>query len=187
MSAFLTISSARVVDWPAQGDSDTGGHDHFMPLEQEGSPQAFEDPVGEVQNDLRGFDVVDEADELVSPDPGDGICLAQTALQPAGDCDQELIPDLVTQAIVDVFEAVDVEEKDAEPRIRPSLRPCDGLAQPVQEECAVGKTGQGVVERVVLQAVLGRLSLGDVGLGAAIRTAFPWSFRTARPRVRTQR
>ena len=111
------------------------------------------------------FDVVDQADELVSPDPGDGVCLAHTAFQPATDRDQELISHLVTQAIVDVFEAVDVEEKHPEPRIRPSLRPCDGLAQTVQKECAVGKTGQGVVERVVLEAVLGRLSLGDVGLG----------------------
>ena len=134
------------------------------PSSEKGDAQAFEDSVGEAQDDLRGFDVVDQADELVSADPGDGICLADTAFQPTTDRDQELIPDLVTQAIVDVLEAVDVEEEDTEPRIRPSLRPCDGLAQTVQEECAVGKTGQGVVERVVLEAVLGRLSLGDVGL-----------------------
>ena len=58
-------------------------------------------------------------------------------------------------------------------RIRAPLRPCDGLAQPVQEQCAVGQAGERVVEGVVLQAVLGRLSLGDVGLRARHADGLP--------------
>ncbi len=89
---------------------------------------------GKVRIVVRGFDVVDQADELVSADPGDGVCLAHAGFQPATDGDQELIPHLVAQAIVDMLEAVDVEEQDAEPRFRPSFRPRDGLAQTVAGE-----------------------------------------------------
>ena len=86
----------------------------------------------------------------------------------------------MTQAIVDMLEAVDIEEQDPEPRIGPSLRPCDGLAQTVQEKRAVGKSGQRIVERIVLQAVFGLLSLGDVGLRARHPDDLPLR-RPARP------
>ena len=70
----------------------------------------------------------------------------------------------MTQAIVDVLEAVNVEKKDAEARIGPPPGAGDGLAETIEQERTIGETGERIVEGVMLQAILGCFSLSDVRL-----------------------
>jgi len=74
---------------------------------------------------------------------------------------QERVASVVTQRVVDVFEAVEVEEQDAE-HVLVSPSGEERLAQPVAEEAPVGKAGQGVMERLVLERVGLGLAFGDV-------------------------
>ena len=68
-----------------------------------------------------------------------------TARQEAfGDLAQEAVADGVTERVVDVLEAVDVEQHDGDARCSRSGRP-----RPGQEEHPVGKTGQHVVGGLV--------------------------------------
>ena len=102
-----------------------------FPSSGKGACRLSSDALGDPHDDIRGFDIVDQANELVSADPGDGICLAYTVRQPTTDRDEELIRRLVAQAVVDALEVVYVDEKHADLRIRPSLPPCNRLAQTV--------------------------------------------------------
>src|SRR3954462_1842175 len=68
---------------------------------------------------------------------------------------EEEVAVVVTERIVDLLEAVEVHQQDR--RRHPLPRDTsDGLAHPPSEELAVGKRGQGVVQRLVL--ALGRLA-----------------------------
>ena len=104
------------------------------------------------------------------------------------EADEELVAREVAEAVVDELEAVEVEEEDGEVVVVVAATPGHGLPQPVEEEGAVGQPGEGIVERVVEDLLLGALALGDVGLGAgeAHRPARAAS-RTARPRLSTKR
>jgi len=92
-------------------------------------------------------------------------------LEPARDAKQELVADGVAEAVVDVFETVEVEEEDREMRRRTPLHVCQGAGQAIDEEHPVRKPRQPVVEGVMLELVLGPLSRRDVGLraGHAVR------------------
>jgi hypothetical protein len=63
---------------------------------------------------LRFFSVNDafkEYDELVSSEAGNGVGIAQAALEPVGALDQQLIADLVTVRVVHDLETVEVDEQ----------------------------------------------------------------------------
>jgi hypothetical protein len=73
----------------------------------------------------------------------------------------------VAERVVDELKAVEVEEQHGGAGLgRRALGAADRLAEPVEEQHAVGQAGQGVVQRVVLEALLGLLAVGHVGLAA---------------------
>ena len=134
------------------------------------------------------FDVVGEDDELVSAEPGDGVALADAAFQPPADRDQELIADLVAQAIVDELEAVEVEEEDGEPMssVPPSSAGWPGPAGRSARRGWAGRSRcRGRRRGSSRSSAALRWVMSDCD--PAMRTAVPWASRTARPRVRTQR
>ncbi len=64
-------------------------------------------------------------------------------------------------AVVDAFEAIEVEVDDGQQALAP-VRMSHGLAQPVGEQCPIGKAGQRVVMRDALKLLLVLLDLRDV-------------------------
>ena len=71
-------------------------------------------PVGDVVDVAR---LVAEHDELVAAEPGHGVAVAGAAREAFGHLDQQRVADVVTEAVVHVLEAVEVEQQDAR-------RPC---------------------------------------------------------------
>ena len=54
---------------------------------------------------------LDEHDELVAAEPADRVALAQDAGEPGGDAAQQLVAGGVAEGVVDVLEAVEVDEQ----------------------------------------------------------------------------
>ena len=72
--------------------------------------------------------------------------------------DEQLVAGIVAQAVVDVLEAVEVEEHHADARLR-ALATRDRLTQPVEEQQTVREPGERVVHRLVREPLLERLAL----------------------------
>ena len=110
---------------------------------------------------------VEQHRELVAAEAGDGVRRPDGRLQPPGDGDQQPVSHLVAERVVDELEAVEVEEQDRRGGGRVgALGAADRLVEPVEEQHAVRQAGERVVQRVVLEALLGPLAVGDVGLAA---------------------
>ena len=76
---------------------------------------------------------------------------------------EQLVAGIVPQAVVDVFEIVEIDEGDRRPAVV-ALGEQDRLGQSVVQQGAVGKPGQRVMGRHELDAVFGELAFdGDAG------------------------
>jgi hypothetical protein len=62
---------------------------------------------------------------------------------------EKLIAGLMPQPVVDPFESVDVAEQDRNRLVLQPIRPRQGCLQTVVELAAIGKAGQGVVQRLL--------------------------------------
>ena len=87
------------------------------------------------------------------PEARHGVAGANQALETPPDLDQQTIADLVTQRVVRHLEVVDVEEQHRDGALSPA-RLGEKLVQTVEEERAVRKPGQGIVECEERQTVL---------------------------------
>ena len=77
---------------------------------------------------------------------------------------QQLVADVVAQAVVDRLEAVEVEEENRAGLLA-ALDPGQRQAQAIEEERSVGKVGQGVVRGLAGELELGALALDGVADG----------------------
>ncbi len=76
---------------------------------------------------------VDEQDELVSAQPCHRVALAHARLQSSGDLLQQLVAELVAEAVVDEFEPVQIDERHREAgTVRHGCQ--QGLLQPVLQQ-----------------------------------------------------
>ena len=117
-----------------------------------------------LRDGARVADVVQEHGELVAAQARREVAGLQRAEQAPGDGLQQLVADRVAERVVDRLEVVEVQEED---RV---VAPARGeqLAEPVEEERAVGQPGQRVVEGLVLEAALQLAQLGDEVLEAVV-------------------
>ena len=99
--------------------------------------------------------------EFIAAETGDGIGIAHDQAQPVGNLDEELVAGLVTKPVVNVLEAVEVDEMEGE-RAVAAPRAGDLATQPVGQQRAVRKVGQSVVVRHVEKMIFGELAVGDV-------------------------
>ena len=157
-----------------EADADAGAHEDLDPGDDErvaqGAPDPPRDGFGRVADAVdrvlsRGLGR-DEEEELVAAVAGDCLARARRGAQAPGDRGQELVSGLVTEAVVDQLEVVEVDEEDPDCA---RLRAADRLFEAPLERDAVGKPGEGVVIGDVLelasrprQRVGGVLALGDV-------------------------
>jgi hypothetical protein len=88
--------------------------------------------------------------ELVAAGAGQRLAEPLQLPQPVGHRDQQLVAEGVAEAVVDVLEAVEVEQ----PQRAPALVAGRGQDEPFLEQPPVGKAGQGVVQRHVPHRLL---------------------------------
>ena len=103
--------------------------------------------------------------ELVAAEPRDRVDLAHAAAQPLRHLTQQLVAGRVAERVVDLLEAVEIDQQQREALAVAALareRVLDAVAQ----QHAVGETGERIVMRHVGDLVGAALALGDVGEGA---------------------
>ena len=81
--------------------------------------------------------------------------------EPARDLLEQLVAGVVTEAVVDLLEPVEVDEQQRENLVR-ALRARQGLVETVAEQRAVGEAGEAVVEGLARELLLEPDPLGDV-------------------------
>ncbi len=104
---------------------------------------------------------VQEDGELVPLEPCDRVVRAQRDHQATGDLQQDGVPDCVPARLVDELEPVDVEHQEGAHPALPLADPLQ-LAEAVQQQGAVGQSGPTVVERDVVQVLLGLALICDI-------------------------
>lgn len=110
--------------------------------------------------------VGNEDGELVAPEPGHGIGLADDLLKAPCHLDKGLVTTGMSQAVVDVLEPVEVEREERG-RETSVVESCERLADPVAQQGAVGQPGQGVGQGLLAQLLL-RLLEREGALGDAL-------------------
>ena len=68
---------------------------------------------------------------------------------PLGHLDEQFVAELMTQAVVQVFEIVEVEPQDRVRVARAAFGIGDRLGEPVHEQHPVGQAGEAVEKRLV--------------------------------------
>ena len=72
----------------------------------------------------------------------------------------------MSQTVVHVLEVIDVQQQDGKGLAPVALDPVQGMGDAVEKKRAIGQAGQGIVEGVVEELLLGDALLGDIGADA---------------------
>src|SRR5207245_7665609 len=154
-------------------DADTGGDRYLVLVEAERLLQRVEDAARHPRRVLAAGDFGEGDDELVPPEPGDGlpgpgriaagygVAAPEALLQPFGDSLQEPVAEGVAEGVVDPLEPIDVEKENCE---RLALPPgaVERQPPPLREEPAVRPAAQPVVVGEEADLVLGLLAFRRV-------------------------
>ena len=130
-------------------DADAGGNGPPASKGHRGTNR-FQHPLRRGFGDLRAVDVLQEQRELVATKTRKRVTLARDEPEAVGDEDEQLVTDLVAQAVVRQLEPVDVGEQDGVDLARP-VYALQCVLQAVEEDAAVRQACQRVVEGVVLE------------------------------------
>lgn len=103
----------------------------------------------------------DQRRELVASQAGGGVPGAHGCGQAPGGLDEEFVARLVADGVVDLLEAVEVDEEDGRAAVGGAAA-SQREADPLGEQGAVGQVGERVVFGVVLQLCLQAHPFGDV-------------------------
>ena len=149
-----------------EADADGGRDHHFLPIVEF---QRFLERGNDLFRHALGLgavgDVLQHHGELVAAEAGDRIAFAHDLAQaPAGRL-EHAVAGGVPHRVVDVLEAVEVEEQHRHPP-RAASRADDRVADALAQQGTVGQAGEGVVIGEVAQLLLGALAVGDVGSDA---------------------
>ena len=143
------------------GDAHAAPDVQLAPVDLERLAQPFQHPVGHLDDVDVVAGVLDQHGELVAAEPGHGVAGPHAGVQALGHLDEQPVAGGVAEAVVDLLEAVQVEEQHGHRR-RLALGPLEGVVDPVLEQGPVGQRGQRVVEGLVDELVLELAALGDV-------------------------
>ena len=90
--------------------------------------------------------------------------LSQAVPQAAANLDQNLIADGRAHGVIEHFEGIEIHEQDGVLALRAAACTIKQMLQAIEEETAVGQSGQRVVIGIVLQLFFGSFALGDVAI-----------------------
>ena len=105
--------------------------------------------------------VLQQDPELVAADPRYRVARPTLELQALGGRDQQLVPSVVPEAVVDRLEAIQVQQEDRRSAAR-ARGTRERVIDAVAEDRAVRQPGERIVERLVRQLLLEELPVGDV-------------------------
>ncbi len=127
------------------GHADAGADVDEQPLEDDGRRELGEQPLGGLLGGLAAG-AGQQHGELVTAEPGNGVDLPHGAGQPAADEHEQVVPHVVAEGVVDLLEAVEVEQQQG--GSRPVL--LERLGGALREALAVGQPGERVGHRLAL-------------------------------------
>ena len=126
-----------------------------------GATERVQDAGGELVDLALGVGSGGQRHELVAAEPGHHLAgRGRAGLQPVGDLDEQPVARRVAEAVVDGLEAVEVEV--AQPEAGARRRRRERLLQPLEEQRAVGQSGERVVRGLVPQPQIEQPALGGV-------------------------
>ncbi len=99
--------------------------------------------------------------EFVAAEPGQYVGLAQQRFQSSRHFDQQRVAGGMAERIVDLLEAIEVQQENGERLLQAAL-PRRGFLDFLDQSGAVGQSGQRIMVRQKSNALLGFLAFGDV-------------------------
>ena len=142
-------------------NADADAEHDLEPLpEHEGLVHHGDDLPGEVAGVGRRERGILHDDELVAAHARERVDLTHGTLQARRDPLQELVADRVTERVVDLLEAIEIEAMHRKSFARTQAR--ERLLQSLAHQHAIGQIGEPVVAREVLDLRLRLAPLGDV-------------------------
>ncbi len=145
-----------------EADADAGAGEDLLPLDQKTVGEDVQHLGGDGGGSLGVDNLLNQDHELIPPQPGHGVLFADDATQPLPRLQQQHVAQGVAQGVVDDFEAIQIEEHHRKP-VPVAACVSDGVIEPVEEEGAVGQSGQGVVVGQIIEADFALFAGGDVG------------------------
>lgn len=99
--------------------------------------------------------------ELVATEPCDQIALSLGGLDAARGFDQQFVADRMAEIVIHLFEVIEIDEQQAN---FAATRLCchQDVRELLIEHGSIGKAGQRVVQRLMLQGYFGALALGYI-------------------------
>ena len=132
----------------SEGDPGAGSHGECEPVHLNRAGQHRVELVDDRHCLLQVADVRDDQSELVTSETRDRGPLRGRSLEALGDLEEESVSDGMAQCVVDVLEAVEIEQHDGD-----ALTLVERGRGATCEEHPVGKPGEHVVRRLVGLAV----------------------------------
>ncbi len=142
-------------------DADAGRDQEFLLVDDQRPRCGFEDFVRHSAHCIDAGGILHQDDEFVPAQPRQHIAVAQAGAQPGGDLLQQLVAGFVADNVVDVLEAVEVDQHQRGIHSL-ALAGRDRMLEGALEVRAIGNAGQLVVISQVLDVFLGTLAVGDV-------------------------
>ena len=136
------------------GDADAGAHVQrdVVAGKIERRSKDVEDPLRHCLGAGCQRGSLGQDDELIASEASDRVTFAKRASQADTDSGQQLIADGMAQGVVDVLEVVEVEEEQGH-RGMVSSGAGQHLVDAVENQGAVGKTGERVMKRLMLELI----------------------------------
>ena len=156
-----------VVSRARQRNADADAGEDLVPAHFQRRRQLLVNPLGNAGGVRFAADLIEQDGELVAAEARERVARSNAALEAPSDTDEELVAGLVSEAVVDGLEAIEIEVEHREGRgaERP-LRALKEVLQAVDEQRSIRQIGERIVERLPLQLLLGLLARGDVARDA---------------------
>src|SRR4030095_69302 len=99
--------------------------------------------------------------ELIAPEAGHRVAVTHAAGQTLGHRLQHAVAGCVTERIVNLLEAIEIQQQDGLHLIA-SSRERDGLLESIFEEALVGQISKRIMIRKMIQSLLGLLVMAEI-------------------------
>ena len=143
-------------------NADAGGTVNLVAVQFKGDPEFCLDTFGDTRDLFVNVGALDEDSKLVTAEASHEVRRPETLAEPFGNTHQQHVASQMSETVIYVFEAVEVNKQDADPIVWRQLATLKGRCQTSHEQRAVRQAGQGVVGRFVLEFLFGDLFVGDV-------------------------
>ena len=158
-----------------EGDADAGGEREFAILRRQRGGNNDHDVTGETQGIGGIVQALEQDGEFVATEASHrgvgearwslGVVVGvQAGVEAQADLVQDLVADNGADRIVDFLEAVNIDEEHGAGLSWVALGAGEAGLESLEEEAAVGQAGEGIVEQVVLELLLGADALGNVAV-----------------------